>query len=82
MLFDGMGLLELGTDDQGYRPLTRPVTVGGTVAEPDTGDFYAMLDEAAANAGGSFGLGLRAINRKLQKSRTRTSHHSAASPAP
>jgi hypothetical protein len=73
VLFDHMGLLEPATDDQGYRPLTRPVTVSGTVAEPDTSDFYAMLDEAAASAGGSFGLGLRAINRTLQKGRTRTS---------
>lgn len=69
VLFDGMGLLQPAADVQGYRPLNRPLSVGGTVAEPDTSDFYAMLDEAAANAGGSFGVGLRAINKKLQRSR-------------
>ncbi len=69
ILFDGMGLLEAEEDAGGYRPLTRPVTVSGTVAEPDTSDFYAMLDEAAENAGGAFGFGLRRVNKKLQKGR-------------
>jgi len=70
ILFDGMGLLEPDEDVRGYRPLTRPVTVSGTVSEPDTSDFYEMLDEAAENSGGAFGFGLRRVNKKLQKGRT------------
>jgi hypothetical protein len=65
-----MGLLEPEEDARGYRPLTRPVTVSGTVAEPDTSDFYAMLDEAAENSGGAFGFGLRRVNKQLQKGRS------------
>jgi hypothetical protein len=70
ILFDGMGLLEPEEDARGYRPLTRPVTVSGTVAEPDTSDFYAMLDDAAENSGGAFGFGLRRVNKQLQKGRS------------
>ena len=69
ILFDGMGLLEAEEDARGYRPLTRPVTVSGTVSEPDTSDFYTMLDEAAENSGGAFGFGLRRVNKKLQRGR-------------
>jgi hypothetical protein len=69
ILFDGMGLLEPEEDARGYRPLTRPITVTGTVSEPDTSDFYTMLDEAAENSGGAFGFGLRRVNKKLQNGR-------------
>ncbi len=67
ILFDGLGLLQEGTDEHGYRPLTRPVALGGTVAEPDTSDFYEMLDEAARDSKGVLGVGMRRANKKLQK---------------
>jgi hypothetical protein len=69
ILFDGLGLLEDAEDGRGYRPLTRPVTVGGTVAEPDTSDFYEMLDEAAKDSKGVVGVAMRRANKKLQKGR-------------
>ncbi|MEE4273667.1 MAG: hypothetical protein V2I67_18475 [Thermoanaerobaculales bacterium] len=69
ILFDGLGLLGDGEDDEGYRPLTRPVTVGGTVAEPDTSAFYEMLDEASRDSKGVVGVAMRRVNKKLQKSR-------------
>jgi hypothetical protein len=67
ILFEGLALLEEGSDEHGYRPLTRPVTVDGTVAEPDTSDFYEMLDEAARDSKGVIGFGMRRVNKKLQK---------------
>jgi hypothetical protein len=67
ILFEGLGLLQEGTDEHGYRPLTRPVAVGGTVAEPDTSEFYEMLDEAARDSKGVLGVGMRRANKKLQK---------------
>ena len=69
ILFDGMGLLEKDADRQGFRPMNRSLSVGGSLAEPDTSALWESLDEAAANARGSFGLGLRAINRKLKANR-------------
>jgi hypothetical protein len=72
VLFDGLGLLQEGTDEHGYRPLTRPVAVGGTVAEPDTSEFYEMLDEAARDSKGFLGVGMRKVNKKLQKGRAAT----------
>ena len=56
-----------GTDSHGYRLLSRPITIGGTVAEPDTSDFYEMLDDAATDSKGVLGVGMRKINKKLQK---------------
>jgi hypothetical protein len=70
ILFDGMGLLREDEDSGGYRALSRPITITGTLSEPDTSDLWLMLDEAAANARGLFGMGLRGINRKLKKSQS------------
>jgi hypothetical protein len=67
ILFDGLGLLGEGTDEHGYRPVTRPVTIGGTVAAPDTSEFYEMLDEAARDSKGVLGVGMRRANKKLKK---------------
>jgi hypothetical protein len=69
ILFDGLGLL--GTDENatGFRPLSRPVTVGGTVSEPDTSEFYQMLEEASTDSKGVVGAAMRRANKKLQKSR-------------
>jgi hypothetical protein len=67
VLFNGLGLLQEGTDEHGYRPLTRPITVGGTVAEPDTSDFYEMMDEAATDSKGVLGVGMKKVDKKLQK---------------
>jgi len=69
ILFDGLGLLADGEDERGYRPLTRPVTVGGTVSEPDTSAFYEILDEASRDSKGILGVAMRRINKKLQKGR-------------
>ncbi len=71
ILFNGLGLLQEGTDEHGYRPLTQPVTVGGTVADPDTSDFYEMLDEAATDSKGVLGVGMRKVNKKLQKAQAK-----------
>jgi hypothetical protein len=67
ILFEGLGLVGKEDEPDGFRPLTRPVTVGGTVAEPDTSDFYAMLDQAAEVSSGIAGVAMRRINSKLQK---------------
>jgi hypothetical protein len=66
ILFDGMGLLEEETGDAGYRDLTRIIRVGGTPIQPDTSDFWELLEEAANNSRGAFGAGLRALNRRLE----------------
>lgn len=66
-LFDGLGLLGPEESSAGYRPLTRPVTVGGTVSEPDTSELYEMLDEAASDSKGVVGVAMRKVNKKLQK---------------
>ncbi len=59
VVFRGLDLLGEKTDEGGYRPLTRALTVGGTVGEPDASALWEMFDEAAAEAKGSFGLALR-----------------------
>ncbi len=69
ILFDGLGLLGEGEDERGCRPLTRPVTVGGTVSEPDTSAFYEMLDEASRDSKGVVGVAMRKVNKKLQRGR-------------
>jgi hypothetical protein len=69
ILFDGLGLLAPDENAAGYRPLIRPVTVGGTVSEPDTSEFYEMLDEAAADSKGVVGVAMRKVNKKLQTNR-------------
>jgi hypothetical protein len=73
ILFDGMGLLKKGSGSAGYRAMTTPIDIGGTLAEPDTSALWELLDEAADNAGGSFGLGLKTVNRKLKKSQSAAS---------
>jgi len=67
ILFYGLGLLQDDTDEYGYRPVIRPVAVGGTVAEPDTSEFYQMLDEAATDSKGILGVGMRRANKQLRK---------------
>jgi hypothetical protein len=69
ILFDGLGLLGPDENAAGYRPLTRPVTVGGTVSAPDTSELYEMLDEAATDSKGVVGVAMRTVNKKLQKDR-------------
>ena len=69
ILFDGLGLLGNDESERGYRPLTRAVTVGGTVSEPDTSAFYEMLDEASRDSKGVVGVAMRRVNKKLQKRR-------------
>jgi len=59
IVFRGLDLLGEKTDEGDYRPLTRTLSVGGTVGEPDAGALWEMFDEAAAQAKGSFGLALR-----------------------
>jgi hypothetical protein len=67
VLFEGMGLLQEGADEHGYRPLIRPVEVGGTIAEPDTSQFYEMLDEASKDSKGVVGVAMRRVNKQLQR---------------
>ena len=67
ILFDGMGLLEDAPDADGYRAFTRPVHVGGMPAEPDMTEFWELLEEAAENSRGVLGIGLRALNRRLEE---------------
>jgi uncharacterized protein involved in outer membrane biogenesis len=71
IVFDGMGLLVDKPDAAGYRDLTRRVDIGGTAAEPDASAFWDLLDEGAQNARGSFGVGLRALNSRLEASSAR-----------
>jgi hypothetical protein len=59
IVFRGLDLLGEKEDEGGYRPLTRTLSVGGTVGEPDASALWEMFDEAAAQARGSFGLALR-----------------------
>ncbi|HUL83114.1 MAG TPA: hypothetical protein VL131_13285, partial [Gammaproteobacteria bacterium] len=69
ILFDGMKLLEGERGQPGYRNVAKPIEISGTAAAPDTSSFWALLDEGASNAGGSFGVGLRALNAKLEAGR-------------
>jgi hypothetical protein len=66
ILFDGMALLEDEPDGAGYRALIRPIAIGGTPADPDASEFWELLEEGAEKAGGSFGVALRALNRRLE----------------
>ncbi len=68
VVFDGMGLLERETSGSDYRDLRRRVEITGTAAEPDASSFWDLLDEGATNARGSFGVGLRALNERLEGS--------------
>jgi hypothetical protein len=67
VLFDGMGLLEEKAGSTGYRALTRTIDIHGTAANPDASEFWALLDEGANNARGSFGVALRALNSRLER---------------
>jgi hypothetical protein len=69
ILFDGMKLLEGERGQAGYRNLTKTIQITGSAAAPDTSEFWALLDEGANNAGGSFGVGLRALNSRLEAGR-------------
>jgi hypothetical protein len=69
ILFEGLGLIAEDDSGDGYRPLSRPVVIGGTVAEPDTSDFYEMLDQAAGESEGVVGVAMRRVNKKLQRGR-------------
>ena len=37
--------------------------------EPDTSDFYDMLDQAAADSRGGVGFAMRRANRRIQRGR-------------
>jgi len=69
VLFDGMKLLEAEKGQGGYRNVAKPIVIAGSAAAPDTSAFWALLDEGAGNARGSFGVGLRALNSKLEAGR-------------
>ena len=69
ILFDGMKLLEAAKGQGGYRNVTKPIVIAGSAAAPDTSGFWALLDEGAGNARGSFGVGLRALNSRLEAGR-------------
>ena len=65
ILFDGMKLLDAAPAEAGYRNVTKPIVIAGSAVAPDTSSFWALLDEGAENARGSFGVGLRALNARL-----------------
>lgn len=65
ILFDGMKLLDPAPGQAGYRNVTKPIVIRGSAVAPDTSAFWALLDEGADNARGSFGVGLRALNARL-----------------
>ena len=69
ILFDGMKLLEGEKGQGGYRNVTKPIVIAGSAAAPDASAFWALLDEGAGNARGSFGVGLRALNSRLEAGR-------------
>jgi hypothetical protein len=68
ILFDGMKLLDAAPGQAGYRNVTKPIVIAGSAVAPDTSSFWALLDEGAENARGSFGVGLRALNARLAAS--------------
>ena len=82
ILFDGMKLLEGERGQPGYRNVTKPIEIVGTAAAPDTSSFWALLDEGAGKAGGSFGVGLRALNAKLEAGRKGPAPSPTPSPGP
>jgi hypothetical protein len=82
ILFDGMKLLEGERGQPGYRNVTKPIAIAGTAAAPDTSSFWALLDEGAGNAGGSFGVGLRALNAKLEAGRKSPAPSPTPNPTP
>jgi len=59
IVFDGLGLLGGPAGADGFRAVTTPITVVGTLANPDPSALWTTLDEAAARARGSFGWALR-----------------------
>jgi hypothetical protein len=61
IVLDGVGLLEKAADAAGFRPLNRPIRLAGTLGAPDASDLHRTLNEAAANARGSFGIALRKV---------------------
>ena len=67
-LLDGMELLEADANAYGYREIGKRIEIGGTPAEPDASAFWALLDEGASNAQGSYGFAMRMLNRRLEKS--------------
>ena len=77
-LLDGMELLEADANASGYREIDKSIEIGGTPAGPDASAFWALLEEGASNAHGSYGFALRMLNRRLEKieptDRTRLNH--------
>ncbi len=69
ILFDGMKLLDAAPGHAGYRNVTKPILIAGSAAAPDASSFWALLDQGAGNARGSFGVGLRALDARLGASR-------------
>jgi hypothetical protein len=66
-LLDGMELLGRRQRQRLSRD-RQVIEIGGTPAEPDASAFWALLDEGASNAHGSYGFALRTLNRRLEKS--------------
>ena len=67
ILFDGMKLLQDTPDASGFRPLREPITVRGTLDEPDASELYDRIDEGIQNAKGLFGWALRRVQGKIKK---------------
>jgi hypothetical protein len=67
ILFDGMKLLQKTPDANGFRPFKQPITVRGTLDEPDASELYDRIDEGIRNARGLFGWALRRAQGKIKK---------------
>jgi hypothetical protein len=80
IVFDGLGLLRDQAGETGHRSVTQAFSVGGTVAAPDASDLWDTLDEAAAQAKGSFGWALRKAMK--QASEYRVTQPAPVDPAP
>ena len=67
ILFDGMKLLKEEAGPGGFRELKTPITVRGTLDEPDASELYDRIDEGIKNARGLFGWALRRVQGKIKK---------------
>jgi len=66
IVFDGLGLIGSEVDESGFRTIPHTFSVGGTVATPDASALWETLDEAAAQAKGSFGWALRKVMKAVE----------------
>lgn len=69
VILGNMKLLEKNPGSDGYRRMTRPVTVGGEVGRPDASPLYDLLARGALGSRGTWGLIMRKVQREVEKQR-------------